>query len=125
MPADEADIDDDDDRGNGQAIAERGEGPGVAGIPFVDKAAHAAALQMGGEAREQRALAAVWTASVPAAADGLERRTRGGRWSQIRYLRRTRVPLIFWVLNAPRKSGTMRSMSSKYADKAGVSCWAL
>jgi hypothetical protein len=36
--------------------------------------------------------------------------THGGRGG---YLSRTRVPLIFWLLSAPRKSGTMRSISSK------------
>src|SRR3989442_1896433 len=35
------------------------------------------------------------------------------------YLRRTRVPLIFWLLSALRKSGTMRSISSKYDARAG------
>ena len=49
-------------------------------------------------------------------------RTMPGQWSCSRYLRRTRVPLIFWLLSAPRKSGTMRSISSKYDDRAGVVC---
>jgi hypothetical protein len=44
---------------------------------------------------------------------------------QAGYFRRTRVPLIFWVLRALRKFGTSRSMSSKYEDSAGVFCWAL
>ena len=39
-----------------------------------------------------------------------------------RYLSRTRVPLIFWLLSSPRKSGTMRSISSKYDERAGVVC---
>src|ERR1043166_786989 len=37
------------------------------------------------------------------------------------YFRRTRVPLIFCVDSVPRKSGTMRSISSKYVESAGVS----
>src|SRR5689334_648976 len=37
-----------------------------------------------------------------------------------RYLRRTRVPRIFWLLSALRKFGTRRSISSKYDDSAGV-----
>ena len=41
------------------------------------------------------------------------------------YFSRTRVPLIFWLLSVLRKSGTSRSISSKYDDSAGVFCWAL
>src|SRR5689334_22076290 len=41
------------------------------------------------------------------------------------YFRRTRVPLIFWLLSALRKFGTRRSISSKYDDSAGVFCCAL
>src|SRR5262249_8596372 len=42
-----------------------------------------------------------------------------------RYLSRTRVPRIFWLLSALRKFGTSRSISSKYDDNAGVFCCAL
>lgn len=41
------------------------------------------------------------------------------------YFSRTRDPRIFWLLNALRKLGTSRSISSKYDDKAGVFCCAL
>jgi len=44
---------------------------------------------------------------------------------QARYFRRTRVPLTFCVLSAPRKSGTMRSISSKYEESAGTLVCAL
>lgn len=125
VPSDQADVDDDDDRRDGQAVADRGERPCVAWISFVDEAARAAALQVCGKAREEGALATVGTPLAPAAADGRDRRCRAARSGQTRYLMRTRVPLIFCVLNAPRKSGTMRSMSSKYDDSAGVSCEAL
>ena len=36
------------------------------------------------------------------------------------YWRRTRVPLIFWLLSVLRKLGISRSISSKYEDSAGV-----
>ena len=38
------------------------------------------------------------------------------------YFSSTRVPLIFWVLSVLRNLGTMRSISSKYDDSAGVFC---
>jgi len=41
------------------------------------------------------------------------------------YFSKTLVPRIFWLLSVPRKSGTMRSINSKYEDNAGVSCCAL
>jgi hypothetical protein len=70
MTADQAEVDDDDDRRDGQAIADGGEGPCIAGVSLVDQAADAAAFEVCGETGKERAPAAVRTAFVPAAADG-------------------------------------------------------
>src|SRR5215510_6144335 len=45
---------------------------------------------------------------------------QSGTGSGADYLRRTRVPLIFWLLSVLRKLGMSRSISSKYDDSAGV-----
>src|ERR1017187_2564631 len=49
----------------------------------------------------------------------------GSRGASAAYFSRTRVPLIFWLLSVLRKSGTMRSINSKYDESAGVFCCAL
>ena len=41
------------------------------------------------------------------------------------YCRRTRVPLIFWLLSVLRKLGISLSISSKYDESAGVLWFAL
>src|SRR5262249_41123497 len=94
VPPDETEIDDDDDRGDRETIADGGEGPGVAGIAFVDEAADAAAFQVRRETGKEGALTAVRAPLVPAAADGRDRRGRSTRSRQTGYLMRTRVPLI-------------------------------
>jgi hypothetical protein len=55
----------------------------------------------------------------------MESKHRTSRSNGLRYFKRTRVPLIFWLLSALRKSGTMRSINSKYDDSAGVFVCAL
>ena len=67
VPADEAEVDDGDDRGDRQAVADHREGPRVAGIALEDQAAVRAALEVTPSSREQRADAAVRTPLPPAA----------------------------------------------------------
>ena len=55
------------------------------------------------------------------------RRSDGDRrlpLTRVGYFSSTRVPRIFWLLSALRKSGTSRSISSKYDDSAGMFCCA-
>src|SRR5262249_1290512 len=83
-----------------QSIANRRERPGIAGIAFVDETAHAAALEMRSEAREERALPAVRTPLVPAAADGRHRRSGLDRSRQTLLLHANARPLA--LLGAQR-----------------------
>src|SRR5678815_3464911 len=53
--------------------------------------------------------------------EGLERRVRRPPLQYpINYSRRTRVPLILWLLSVLRKLGMRRSIYSKYEESAGV-----
>ena len=77
--------------GHRQAIADDGEGPGVAGVALVDQAAVAAAIEVVREPRKQGSAPAVWTAPAKAAAERPQnqrpaadptspRRKRSARW---------------------------------------------
>ena len=50
---------------------------------------------------------------------------RCGSGEERAYWRRTRVPLIFWLLSVLRKLGISRSINSKYDESAGVLWFAL
>src|SRR6185503_2894962 len=64
-----AEVNQHDDHGNRQPVADDGEGPGVARVALVDEPAHRAALEVMREAGKDRALAAVRASLAKAAAE--------------------------------------------------------
>src|SRR6185503_13519048 len=73
-----AEVNQHDDHGNRQPVADDGEGPGVAWVALVDEPAHRAALEVMREAGKDRALAAVRASLAKAAAERGENQFAAG-----------------------------------------------